>query len=346
MGDILAELGKNLADRWLTLLVLPGALYLAVLAAARTLGQEHALDLQRLAHQVSAWANSTALHSTTALVAILVAVLLAAAAVGMAAQGIGSFIENLWLAPGWRTWPAPLRHIAEQRLRARQASWDKAHASYLGERDAAARALALSRIRGQAIVQPADLTGAREAMIRISPEYPARPTWIGDRIEAVAVQLNRDYRLDLATVWPSLWLAMPDSARSEVTASRQALTSATTLAGWGVLYLIPGALWWPGLVVAAATVTAAYRRARAAADTYARTLDASAHLYSSDLARQLGIEQAGPSTRTPAGSSPASCKAGPSFWNHERGRSVGRTQNAILRRRRSRPGRSPRRPGN
>ena len=61
MGDILAELGKNLADRWLTLLVLPGALYLAVLAAARTLGQEHALDLPRLAHRVSVLANSTAL---------------------------------------------------------------------------------------------------------------------------------------------------------------------------------------------------------------------------------------------------------------------------------------------
>lgn len=294
VGDILAELGKNLADRWLTLLVLPGALYLAVLAAARTLGQEHALDLRRLADQVSSWANSTAVHSTAALVAILVAALLGAAAAGMAAQGIGSFIESLWLAPGWRTWPAPLRRLAEQRLRRRQASWQQAHASYLDERNAAARALALSRIRGQAAARPADLSGAREAMTRISPEYPARPTWIGDRIEAVTVRLNRDYRLDLATVWPSLWLAMPDGACREVTASRQALTSATTLAGWGVLYLIPGALWWPGLVVAAATVTASYRRARAAADTYARTLDASAHLYSPDLARQLGIEHAGP----------------------------------------------------
>jgi len=295
VGDILAELGKNLADRWLTLLVLPGALYLAVLAAARTLGQEHALDLRRLAHQVSVWANSTALHSTTALVAILVAALLGAAAAGMAAQGIGSFTENLWLAPAWRTWPAPLRRLAERRLRARQAGWNKANASYLAERDAAGRARALSRLLGQAApAQPAGLTAAREARTRISPEYPARPTWIGDRVEAVSVRLNRDYRLDLGTVWPALWLAMPDGARSEVTASRQALTSATTLAGWGVLYLIPGALWWPGLLVAAATVTAAYRRARAAAGTYARTLDATAHLYSSDLARQLGLEQAGP----------------------------------------------------
>jgi len=61
-----------------------------------------------------------------------------------------------------------------------------------------------------------------------------------------------------------------------------------------VLYLVVGALWWPGILVAASIVTAAYRRARAAADTYALILDAAAHLYSSDLARQVGIAHDGP----------------------------------------------------
>jgi hypothetical protein len=300
VGDVLAEIGKNLADRWLTLLVLPGALYLAVLGAAHAMGQDHAFDVPRVVHQVSMWATSSVAHSTAALVVVLVAIVLGSAAVGVMAQAVGSLIENVWLAAGWRTWPAPLRRIAEHRLQERQKRWKEAHDSYLNERNAAARARAMSLIRHQGHtrqIPPVDLTAARERMTRISPEDPGRPTWIGDRIDAVTVRLNRDYDLDLATVWPSLWLVLPDEARTEVTASRQALTSATTLAGWGMLYLIPGALWWPGLLVSILTVIAAYRRARTAADTYALILDAVAHLYSSDLARQLGIPHDGPLDR-------------------------------------------------
>jgi len=297
VGDVLAEIGKNLADRWLTLLVLPGALYLAVLGAAHTLGQGHAFDVQRLVHQVSMWATSSAAHSTAALVVVLVAILLGSAAAGTVAQGVGSVIENVWLAGGWRTWPTPLRRIADLRLQDRRKHWEDAHTSYLRERDDAAHARALSRIRNRSHTGPVpsvDLTAARERMTRISPEYPGRPTWMGDRIDGVTVRLDRDYDLDLATVWPSLWLVMPEEARTEITTSRQSLTSATTFAGWGVLYLVVGALWWPGILVAASIVTAAYRRARAAADTYALILDAAAHLYSSDLARQVGIAHDGP----------------------------------------------------
>jgi len=293
VGGVLAEIGKNLADRWFSLLVLPGALFLAVLAAARALGQSHAFDIPRLVHQVSAWADSSALHSNAALVVILLAVFLVSAAAGLAAQGAGSLIENLWLAAGWQSWPAPLRTIAARRLSERRSRWNDAHDSYLREREAAGHARALRRARKQSQDPPADLAAAHERVSRISPEYPGRPTWMGDRIHAVTVRLDRDYALDLATVWPYLWLTMPDEARAEVTTSRQSLTSATTLAGWGVLYLITAAWWWPGVLVAAAIIATGHHRARAAADTYARMLDAAARLYSSDLARQLGIAHTG-----------------------------------------------------
>jgi hypothetical protein len=293
VGGVLAEIGKNLADRWLSLLVLPGALFLAVLAAARTLGQSHAFDVQRLVHQVSAWADSSALHSTPALVVILLAVLLGSAAAGLVAQGAGSLIEYLALAAGWQSWPAPLRTIASRRLSQRRRHWNDARDSYLRERDDAARARALSRIGNQRSASTADLAAAHERMTRISPEYPGRPTWMGDRIQAVTIRLDRDYDLDLATVWPYLWLTMPEQARTEVTTSRQSLTSATTLAGWGVMYLVTAAWWWPGVLVAAVTIATARHRARTAADTYARMLDAATRLYSSDLARQLGIEHTG-----------------------------------------------------
>lgn len=48
MGGFLGALGQKLAERWLTLLALPGALFLATAATARILGQAHALDGQRL----------------------------------------------------------------------------------------------------------------------------------------------------------------------------------------------------------------------------------------------------------------------------------------------------------
>jgi hypothetical protein len=298
VGGVLAEIGKNLADRWFSLLVLPGAFFLAVLAAARTLGQGHAFDVHRVAHQVSAWADSSALHSNAALVVILLAVVLVSAAAGLAAQGAGSLIENLWLAAGWENWPAPLRSIAARRLSERRRRWNDAHDSYLREREAAGHARALRRILTQsqdppADLAPVDLAAAHERVNRISPECPGRPTWMGDRIYAVTVRMDRDYALDLATVWPYLWLTMPDEARAEVTTSRQSLTSATTLAGWGVLYLITAAWWWPGLLVAAVIIATGHHRARTAVETYAGMLDAATRLYSSDLARQLGIEHTG-----------------------------------------------------
>lgn len=53
MGGLLGELSKKLAERWLTLLVMPGALYLAIAAAGHTLGQSAALDVELLTHTIS-----------------------------------------------------------------------------------------------------------------------------------------------------------------------------------------------------------------------------------------------------------------------------------------------------
>ena len=42
----------------------------------------------------------------------------------------------------------------------------------------------------------------------------------------------------------------PRSARTEITAARQALASAATLTAWAVLYLILAGLWWPAALIA------------------------------------------------------------------------------------------------
>ncbi|MGQ0773244.1 MAG: hypothetical protein ACT4NY_02305 [Pseudonocardiales bacterium] len=290
MGGFLAELGKKLAERWLSLLVLPGLLYLGALAAAYTLGHRHPFDVARITRQLDTWTTSPGVTSASGLVLVLLVGILAAAGVGLAAQALGSLTERVWLADRWQSWPPPFRHLAASRTTIREKRWTAATQNYQSQLDTkgAQRAGRVETLTGE------DLGQARRAVTRIAQEEPTRPTWIGDRIHAAITRLDREYDLGLATIWPHLWLAMPETTRTEITSARESLARATTLAGWGLLYLIAGTLWWPGLLIAAAIIGTAWRRARTAADTYALLIEAAARLYTADLARSLGIDHTGP----------------------------------------------------
>lgn len=293
MGGFFTELGKKLAERWLSLLVLPGLLYLGALTAASLLGHRHPLDLSRITSQLDAWMASPSLTPASALVLILLATLLTAAGAGLAAQALGSLTEQLWFADRWRSWPSPLRRLAQSRTRSRTDRWTSATEAYQRQVDTKRDQLAHRTETSPEV----DLRQAHHAVTRIAQEKPARPTWIGDRINAVSIRLDREYHLDLATIWPSLWLSMPETTRTEITTARQALTRAATLAGWGLLYLAVGALSWPGLLIAAAIMATAWQRARTAADTYAMLIEAAARLHTTELARSLGLDHTGPLTQ-------------------------------------------------
>ena len=293
MGGFLAELGKKLAERWLSLLVIPGLLYLGALAAARALGDLHPFDIARITHRLDAWTTSPGAISTSGLVLILVATLLAAAGTGVAAQALGSLTERVWLADRWQSWLPPLRCLAESRTKSRKQRWVTATETQQRQLEAKSAQLA-HRHPDPSDNAEVDLGETRRAVTRIAQEEPARPTWIGDRVHAVIIRLDRDYHLDLATIWPNLWLAMPETTRTEITAARESLARATTLAGWGLLYLVIGALWWPAVLIAVATVGTAWRRARTATDVYALLIEAAARLHTADLARSHGIDHSGP----------------------------------------------------
>ncbi|MGW1561784.1 hypothetical protein ACWCQ1_35400 [Streptomyces sp. NPDC002144] len=289
MGTFLTELGKQLAERWLTLLVLPGALYLSALATAQHLGHTHAFAIARLTDQVKEWARAYGANAPARLVVILIAALLISAAAGLVAQAGGTLTERLWLAADWTAWPPPLRQLAGKRVSARQDRWDQASDAYKRQREQLARDRAHGRSRDRAA-----LASAYRDKIRISQEKPERPTWMGDRLNVVVVRFDREYQLDIPTIWPALWLTLPDTDRSEIRTASEALARATTLTSWGLLYLVVGALWWPGLLIAAATCLTGWRRARTATDTYAQLIEAATRLHVANLACQLGIEQAGP----------------------------------------------------
>ncbi|MFF5131061.1 hypothetical protein ACFY41_29575 [Streptomyces syringium] len=290
MGQFWNELAKKLAERWLTLLVLPGVMYLAVAAIAHALRRNHALDLGYLSRQITSYAKDPAIGTVGGQVVVLIAVLIGAAALGLAAQALGAFVERLALAADWHTWPNPFRYLTARWVTCRQRRWDTAHTNYRTQYE---RALSPDPNRRPS---PIFLSLAAHRRTRIAVDRPERPTWTGDRIHAAAIRLDRDHHLDLATVWPYVWLILPDSDRTEITQARTALSRAATLAAWAVLYTPLALWWWPAAFLAAATGLIARHRIRTTTSDYADLLEAATRLQAVTLAQTLGIDHTGPLT--------------------------------------------------
>ncbi|NEE17374.1 hypothetical protein G3M58_64270 [Streptomyces sp. SID7499] len=284
MGGLLTELGKRLAERWMSLLVLPGALFLAAAFAARTLGHTHAVDLDLLVDEAQAWRPAPGAGAGVRLAVLLLVVSLLAAAVGLVAQTLGSLVERLWFAADWGSWPRPLRALARWRVARRRQRRAGAVAAYEEERRRFGELLASGTHGGGTELGP-----ARLAVARVSPEEPHRPTWSGDRMHAVTLRLARDLDLDLATVWPALWQLLPDAPRRQIETAREALDRATTLAAWAVLYAVLAVWWWPALPLAVATYVTARLRIRSGVEAYAALVEASVHVYVAELAERLHV---------------------------------------------------------
>ncbi|MFE1437450.1 hypothetical protein [Streptomyces sp. NPDC058739] len=290
MGGLWVELGKKLADRWVSLLVLPGLLYLGVAAAAHTLGQRHALDVARLIQEVTAAAAQPAVTGVGGQIVLVGAIMVAAAAAGLVAEAIGALVERLVLAVGWAAWPLGLPVLAGWRVRRRQERWDDAHRVHHEQR--------LLTLAPDPDDRPGPAVGraALARRTRIALERPERPTWSGDRVQAVALRLDREFRLDLAVLWPYLESVLPEALGARITETRAALARATTLAGWAALYAPLSLWWWPAAPVTLVLAAAARHRTRNCVDAYARLLDVAARLHTADLATQLGFDHTGPLT--------------------------------------------------
>lgn len=297
MNGFLTELGKKLAERWFSLLVLPGALFLGVLAAGRTLGHTRWYDVHALTERLGTHTAAPS-RSSASLFLLLVAFLLAAAACGLAAQALGSLMERLWLAADWPGWPRPahrpvLRLIARRRHRYNSRLADLGGSAADDHAlDSPARNGPSGDAPGGAIDPlPADhrTAVARHRLDRIADTPPARPTWTGDRLHAVDVRLRTDLGIAVAAVWPLLWLHVPDTTRVEITTAREGMHRAATLAGWALLYLAVTVVWWPGLPLSAAVMATAWYRFRTTTDTYATLVEAATRLHVRDLAQHLGL---------------------------------------------------------
>ncbi|MFF4271718.1 hypothetical protein [Streptomyces sp. NPDC001536] len=328
MTGLLAELGRKLAERWFTLLVLPGLVYLLVAAAAVRLGQGDWHDWRALWDGFTDLTEGDPGRQEGGLVARAVLLILAAipvsAAVGALAQALAGPVEQALCGP----WPRPFANFSAHLTTRRESAWNAADAAYRSEsalaEEATRRQLMSTQAArrderqaaqaGAAGTPPADPEGThpdtahadiaahhtrnaathaarRNALSLIRPEHPTR---LGDRLHAPAVRLGAEYGIDLAVVWPRLWLLLPASTRETLTATRTRLDAAFALGGWALLYLPLALLWWPAGLVALGAALVSRRRAALAAEAYAELVEATVDLHLDRLHSRLAEPRPSP----------------------------------------------------
>ncbi|GAA2216737.1 hypothetical protein ACFY2R_15735 [Micromonospora olivasterospora] len=255
MIGLLTEVGKRVSGRWLTAVLLPGVLLVAVGAVAVALGHARPFDLDQLAATAERVGRDLA-ASPARLVVVGSVVLVGAGLAGTAARGLG------WLAQRW--W---LREWFLTRGLVTRSGWSRR-----------SRAIAAAR---------------RAGVPTVAAYLPQRPTWLGDRVRLVEARVRAQYHVSAALVWPRLWLLLDEDARQPVTDARTRYGEAVALVGWSILYLALGLRWWPALLVGAGMLLTAWRRLRDTLAELAELIESAIDLRLRDLAAALGLPPAG-----------------------------------------------------
>ncbi|MCX5400321.1 hypothetical protein [Streptomyces sp. NBC_00102] len=282
MNSLLTTLGGKLAERWLNLLVLPGALFLAAAAAGTTLGHRHWHDTDRLRAALDDLAIRPALDRAGTAALLVALLLLAASAASLAAQFLGGAIERYWLRFGRDRVSRALTACRARRWRELDTRYEEAH----GDLSAA----------GGGPWPPPDvqarienLAGSRD---RIALRAPTRPTWYGDRVQAARERVHAAYGVDLAAVWPRLWLTLPEQAVRQIQSAQDSFAAAARIGAWAAGYALLACWWWPAALVAVCCAAVARSRARDALELFAELIEAAVDVHGRELAERIGLNGA------------------------------------------------------
>lgn len=284
MGQFFQELAKKLAERWISLLTIPGLLFLSTTAIAIAAGRQgllahgHALDVSRIASAIGDAADHFGRWGTTAQGAAVVGVLVASTGAGLLVQGLTAATRALWLGQ----WPRGLKQPAARLIRWRQ----KRYTGLLSQRrELESRFPAASR--SSADQDRIDQVAGR--INRLAMSSPQRPTWMGDRVQAVdRVALNR-YGLDLPFSWPRFRLVLPESVSTTLNQSLGQFAVAVLIGTWATPYLVLGLFWYPALVVGFLIAAVGWARGRAAIADLGDLTEAALDLHGRTLAIALGV---------------------------------------------------------
>ncbi|MFD5130959.1 hypothetical protein [Streptomyces olindensis] len=155
-------------------------------------------------------------------------------------------LEGYW--PRWFGFP---RNLLIARVRERdeadRAEWQRLAQLVLGPG---------ARPDGETVRRYAQID--RQRQLRPHESAALMPTRIGNVLRAAESRPGAKYGLDAVTVWPRLWLLLPETTRKELEVARLALDRAVAASLWGLLFLVfsPWSLWAVpiGLATAAAAV--------------------------------------------------------------------------------------------
>ena len=269
LGSFWDSVGGKLADRWFALSSQALVFWAGgLLAWAAAHGGVPGLE---------APGHRLASYSGPGQVAVLVGALLLIGASAIVVQRLSRPV--LRLLEGY--WPPPLEPLRDRLIgqSARRADTQRAEIRKLAEPVHDGTATRRERER---------YVRLDERLRRMPTTDRLLPTSIGNTLRAAESRPADKYGLDAVSLWPHMWLLMPDAARQELTAARAALDASVTAAVWGLLFLvfIPWSPWAAavGLGVAAVTVLV-WVPARAV--TFAALVEAAFDLYRQDLYAQL-----------------------------------------------------------
>jgi hypothetical protein len=116
------------------------------------------------------------------------------------------------------------------------------------------------------------------------------PTRLGNLLKAAESRPRHRYGLDAVVCWPRLWLVMPETARTEVTAARASLDEGARLWLWSLLFCVWAVFTWWALAFALVGMIIGYRTVLAGAAVYGRLVLSCHDLYRKDLYTALGRE--------------------------------------------------------
>ncbi|HZD15813.1 MAG TPA: hypothetical protein VE196_11960 [Pseudonocardiaceae bacterium] len=251
MSGVLGALGAKLTDRWLGLLALPGVVFVTVAVWGVLASHGRAFQVD------GPWRQLERFGTQDGILPVIAAVGLGAAAIatGYVARGAGAVVRTAWFGC-WRGPAAPVGAFRTARRRARV------------ERR------------------------AQERDVEVVPAYlPTQSTWMADRFQLAEARVAAQYSgLALTSIWPRLWLLVPDDIRVHVAASSTNLESASVLAGWGLLYLVLGTIWYPAALVGLVLVLAGWRQGRARSDALAELIESTVDVHLSLLLKAFGID--------------------------------------------------------
>lgn len=116
------------------------------------------------------------------------------------------------------------------------------------------------------------------------------PTQLGNLLRASEQYSHRVYGLEILTVFPRLWLIMPEGVQKEVSEAREHLDNQVKLVMLGVALFIWSFIAWWVIPIGIAIGFFGYWRSLRAAETYGLLLRASFDLYRFDLFTQLHLD--------------------------------------------------------